>query len=176
MAASVNRKLLSDALLTLTLLLRCCLSMFGSTKVTSSNRIPFLRMWLNICGCRFTAEWERKPLERSRNLRWFILKFALSKSESRRIIRIHAVRTLCFLSTSFSSMGVPAATGTVRGLTNGSRSRNSFWLYPQSASAVLFGDYSACWCDTLFRHQSLTDLAGSVEIILLKNFQKLLKH
>lgn len=29
-------------------------------------------------------------------------------------------------------------------------SRNSFWLYPQSALAVLFGDYSACWCDTLF--------------------------
>lgn len=73
-------------------------------------------------------------------------------------------------------MGVPAVTGTVRGLTNGSCSRNSFWLYPQSAPAVLFGDYSACWCDTQFRHQSLTDLAGSVEIILLKNFQKLLKH
>ncbi len=46
MAASVNRKLLSDALLTLTLLLRCCLSMFGSTKVTSSNRIPFLRTFV----------------------------------------------------------------------------------------------------------------------------------
>lgn len=83
--------------------------------------------------------------------------------------------SVCCLEAS-PSMGVPAVTGTVRGLTNGSRSRNSSWLYPQSASAVLFGDYSACWCDTLFRHQSLTDLAGSVEIILLKNFQKLLKH